>query len=311
MPELEPKLLKLFAVLIQHKSVTKAAEQLFLSQSAVSKQLAKLRLIFADPLFEQSATGLQPTPKARQLAPKLKQISLMLEQVLQPESFSPALYQRSFNIELLETAYALTFAHILPQLLQQAPKLSFNLNSWNSQSMQKLQDCEVELGVCCLEYDPRSPQAMRQLPAELNFIELARENSVALVSKSHPLLKQKWDLDAFLNYGHINLLLTGMQHWLLDDVLTERGRSRQIHISLADAFSAMDICQRSELILCMPARYASSMQQHFELELLPIPLDMQAGSYVLAWHRHYEQDAAHKWLRQQLITNCQQLITPN
>jgi len=308
-PGLEPKLLKLFSMLIQHKSVTKAAEQLYLSQSAVSKQLAKLRQIFDDPLFEHTSFGLQPTPKAKQLAPKLKQIGLMLEQVLQPEDFNPSLCQRTFEIELLETAYTLTFPHILPELLQQAPELSLNLNSWNNLSMQKLLDCELDLGICCLEYDPRSSQTMRQLPPNINSVELSRENSVALVREDHPLLTQDWGLDTFLAYGHINLLLTGIQHWLLDDVLAEYGRYRQIQISLADAFNAMDLCQRSELILCMPARYANNMLHQFKLKLLPIPVAMQPGSYVLAWHQHFEQDSAHQWLRQKIISSCQQFIT--
>ncbi len=57
-------LLPVLEVLLEEQSVTGAARRLHLSQSAVSKQLNRLRELFNDPLFERSAFGLKPTPRA-------------------------------------------------------------------------------------------------------------------------------------------------------------------------------------------------------------------------------------------------------
>ena len=67
-------LLRVLEVLLEEQSVTAAASRLHLSQSAVSKQLAKLRETFDDPLFERTAHGLRATPRAMQLAPQLRQV---------------------------------------------------------------------------------------------------------------------------------------------------------------------------------------------------------------------------------------------
>ncbi|ABU74750.1 hypothetical protein VIBHAR_06875 [Vibrio campbellii ATCC BAA-1116] len=66
-------------VLLQERSVSRTAEKLFLSQSAVSKQLTKLRQEFDDPLFERESKGLLPTPKALALESKLQQILMQID----------------------------------------------------------------------------------------------------------------------------------------------------------------------------------------------------------------------------------------
>ena len=72
MSRFDYNLLNVLDVLLEEQSVTAAAARLHLSQSAVSKQLAKLREVFDDPLFERTSHGLRPTPRAKQLAPELR-----------------------------------------------------------------------------------------------------------------------------------------------------------------------------------------------------------------------------------------------
>lgn len=64
---LDLNLLPVLEILLEEQSVTAAAARLHLSQSAVSKQLTRLREVFDDPLFERTAYGLKPTPKALSL----------------------------------------------------------------------------------------------------------------------------------------------------------------------------------------------------------------------------------------------------
>ena len=57
MKNFDINLLRILNVLLEEQSVTATAARLHLSQSAVSKQLAKLRQTFADPLFERTPYG--------------------------------------------------------------------------------------------------------------------------------------------------------------------------------------------------------------------------------------------------------------
>jgi hypothetical protein len=56
-------LLRIFDILYDERNVTRAAARLFLTQSAVSHALARLRHVLADPLFMRIPSGLQPTER--------------------------------------------------------------------------------------------------------------------------------------------------------------------------------------------------------------------------------------------------------
>ena len=124
-------LLIVLQVLIEEKSVTKAAEQLFVTQSAVSKSLAKLRVIFSDPIFIKNGKELVPTPKALELAQQLQPIIQGIEKMVLPSKFEPSTCERRFKIEMMEVAYAITLPEFMPTLLDVAPNVKLETNTWN------------------------------------------------------------------------------------------------------------------------------------------------------------------------------------
>lgn len=92
-------LLVVFHVLIRERSVSRAAERLFLGQPAVSAALSRLRKIFNDELLVRVGHSMEPTIKAfslhAQLSPALAAVRATL--IEQPD-FNPAMQQRVFRI---------------------------------------------------------------------------------------------------------------------------------------------------------------------------------------------------------------------
>ena len=66
---LDLNLLRVFDEILQTHSITIAASNLGLTQSAVSNQLHRLREAFGDPLFVRTTEGMMPSPKAKAIAP--------------------------------------------------------------------------------------------------------------------------------------------------------------------------------------------------------------------------------------------------
>ena len=60
-------LLVALSVLLNERSVSKAAQVLYISQPAMSKTLQRLRVLFDDPLFYRTASGIVPSIKANEL----------------------------------------------------------------------------------------------------------------------------------------------------------------------------------------------------------------------------------------------------
>ncbi|NQZ83867.1 MAG: LysR family transcriptional regulator [Colwellia sp.] len=299
--KLDLNLLKVLEILLEELNVTATANRLHLTQSAVSKHLARLRGMFGDQLFERTAQGLKATPRALELAPQLRQIIQQLEQLTRPVVFEPALSQRQFHIHMLDTAYSLTFPFFMPNLLTQAPSIRLKTKTWNSNSLDELLNCEIDMGIACREWDRRSPIHMKDIPPELNHQELLRDHSLCLVREDHPALSQKWNINTFLQHRHIHVSLGGTEHWLLDEILKMEKRHRDIAIDMPDFYSAMSLCEQSDLILCAPARHVAKLAASFKLHVLNIPIEFNSGAYVLLWHKHFEHDSGHRWLRELII----------
>lgn len=294
-------LLRVLEVLLEEQSVTAAAARLHLSQSAVSKQLAKLRETFSDPLFERTAHGLRATPRAKALAPQLRLLLQQLEQFTRPSEFDPALSHREFRIDMVEAAYSLTYPCFMPELLAQAPNIRLSSQIWGQDSIDKLLRCDIDMAICIREWDERSPLHFSQIPPELNYVALVRDHPICIMRADHPLLDEPWGLDTFLKYRHLQVSFGGVEHWLLDDVLAREKRQRDIAVNMAEFHSALRLCESSDLIMSAPAKYAATMMGGFQVRSLEVPVDLVPGAYVLMWHQHYDLDPSHRWLRSLMI----------
>ena len=106
-------LLVILQVLLEENSVTRAANRLHVSPSALSKSLTRLRNSLEDPLFTRTAHGLKPTAHALQLKAQLPNLLQSLYQLTLAPSFNPLNSDRHFSISMVESAYALLYRPII------------------------------------------------------------------------------------------------------------------------------------------------------------------------------------------------------
>ena len=77
-------LLVAFDVLLRELNVTRAAEQMFVTQSAMSHSLHRLRQQLDDPLLVKTPTGMKPTERALALIEPVRALLTDMEQIIQP-----------------------------------------------------------------------------------------------------------------------------------------------------------------------------------------------------------------------------------
>src|ERR1700719_647381 len=84
-------LLKAFDALMSERAVTRAAGRIGLSQPAMSHALSRLRDLFADDLFVRTPTSMEPTARAREIAPLVATAIAHIEAALNlGAAFDPA-----------------------------------------------------------------------------------------------------------------------------------------------------------------------------------------------------------------------------
>ncbi|MBE8167979.1 MAG: LysR family transcriptional regulator [Shewanella sp.] len=302
-------LLRVLDILLEEKSVTATSQRLNLSQSAVSKHLAKLRDMFDDPLLVRKSSALIPTPKAIELANSIKPLLQNVEQLTRPNEFVPALSSRRFHIDMIELAYANTIPEFMPEILSTASNVKLNIQTWDQSTIEQLLNCDIEFGITCREYDTRSELHIDKLEHELHYAELIQDHSVCLVRENHPLLSQPWNLDTFIQYRHIQVTGGGASRWVLDEVLFQQQLHRDIAIEMPDFQGAFRLCEFSDLLLCAPYRQVQKMIQIHKLKVLELPIHIVPGAFFLIWNQHFEHDLGHKWLRELIINNVKKAVS--
>ncbi len=302
-------LLRLMLVLLEEGSVSSAAERLNLSQSAVSKQLTRLRAqlgtVLDDPLFVRTGRGLEPTARAARLEQPLRQWLRLSRSLLSPETFDPAQDAREFRISICETAFPVVIPRILPSLSQLAPQLQLNIVSQSSSSLQQLEQGQLDLLIIARDIDKRAqpPWHVSDLPPHPNQ-ELYRDHHVALVRRDHPQLAQEWDLASFLQIPHVRIWVEDNELWLLDHVLASMGHHRLGTARVPDFHSAALLVQHTDMMLVCTSVFAGQLARRYGLQPLPLPLDMDQVSYRMLWPQMLDQEPAHQWLRDFIQTRC-------
>ena len=300
-------LLVCLKVLIEELNVTRAAHRLCLSQSAVSKNLAKLRTQFDDPLFVRHSHGLKPTPKALFLRPKLDILINQLEQITQPEEFKPQTSSYRFQIAAVESVYPLILPHFLPAIFSQAPDVTISTHAWSDTTFKMLQRGELDLGITGKDIDINDAKLTMLPPNDICEHEIYRDSQMCLLRSDHPALNGVWNLDNYLSFRHVQVRCDGNERWLLDYRLADIGKERDIAITVPDFNSAASLCSYTDFIFTAPSHFVKLASKQLNLTVLPLPIEFPPMAYTLFWHRDRENDPALTWLRQIINDKTQTL----
>jgi DNA-binding transcriptional LysR family regulator len=287
-------LLLAFDVLMQERNVTRAAERMFITQSAMSHTLHRLRQQLDDPLLVKTPNGMQPTDRALTLVEPMQSLLREMERLLQPpQAFNPISSQRRFTLaatDYMEFLLLPTFARLIEQ---SAPHVDIHIKRTESAfPLAQLENgsLDVVLGF----------SSALATPAHLCTEYLFLDKMACVVRQNHPSIQIPPSLDAYLSADHMLISRTGSQVGVIDEKLAESGLERRIKLIVPHFLSAPLIVAQTDMILSLPFRLAAAFKQMVELRILPVPLDLPNYDLVMIWHPLREKDPAHCWLRQQI-----------
>ncbi len=285
-------LLVTFLVLYREKSVSVAAQKLFLGQPAVSSALARLRELFGDSLFVRSAQGMQPTSRAdylaQRLAPLLEQIQSTL---FHTPDFDPRLSQRQFTLGMADWVEICLMPPLLARLQDSAPRMRINILATNP-----YQDNEL------LEHG-KVDMALSVSAAPASWLRRSPLLTQGFLVLWHPLqlpLPGPLTLAEYQRYDHLLVTYRSRAHSAIDDMLEQRGMRRHIRYTTPHFSSLPGILQRTPALTTVPAMLAGDWAKNFGLRCSPLPFSLPSFGLSLLWHQRLDGDPARRWLAQQI-----------
>lgn len=291
--EVDANLLVVLDALLVDASVTRAAERLGRSPSAISHALAKLREIFADELFVRAGQRLVPTAKALDLAPTVHVILAGMESLLRPaKPFDPSETERDFAVAASEVGELILVQPLRLRLEQIAPSVRAG---WMPGQGPEIIDA-LRHGQCHFAIDVES----MALPApDIHVLKLYDDRLATLARSGHPLGAQEPDAKAFAASDHmaVNALPTIA---LLDRELGKMRLACNISTRVSSVLAGLLLTLDSDALLTVPHSLAVILERQFPLLRVTQPLGDISIPVRLLWHASYDRDECHHWVRDEL-----------
>ncbi|WP_110969518.1 LysR family transcriptional regulator [Pseudomonas huaxiensis] len=295
---LDLNLLVALNVLLEECSVSRAAQRLNLGQSATSAALARLREHFQDPLLVPLGRGLQLTPLARQLAPKVRDVlDLAGELVETTADFDPARCERRFTLVASDYVAATLIPAVSRELRRLAPGASLVVRDL---SLPRDGDQVAE----ALEYRRSDlvivPQ--RRVNPAYPHIPLLDDELCCIVCAEHWLQGNDLDLAGYRAAEHVQREFADGQSLSLDTQhLRDIGIERRV-VATVQSFALMaEFVIETPRVATLFRRQAEALARRYPLRVLPAPIDFPPASQALQWHPQQACDPTLAWFRQVLV----------
>lgn len=308
MANIDLNLLRVFDAIFELRSVTRTAERLGLTQSAISHALGRLRQAFGDPLFVRHSPGLQPTARAIEIAPGIREGLAQLQEALAPSPFDPATARRRFRINAGAYFCALLVPELISRARQLAPNVFFEVGGPAPGLLAALDDGRADLAFGAFGKAP--PRLLRH---SLFFEEMvwiaARDNPLRETPEALAILPPHCRLEVAIGQpfpGHGAYSWEGGLERLVVTPLTgEDGApgDREGSPRLYDPLTAIATVAATDLVAQVPRRIAEKTAREQSIAIVETDGDPNRVEMAMLWHSRLAADEGLQWLRH-LALDC-------
>ncbi|RSB80730.1 LysR family transcriptional regulator [Burkholderia cenocepacia] len=281
------KLLQLFDLLYDVRSVTRVAEQLGQSQPTVSIWLGHLREHLHDPLFIRTPGGMAPTPQADALIGPCREILESLRRFTAWEiAFDPSTAQRRFRVCMTDASHITLLPRLLAHVRAQAPGVRLEAARIDGNTERALESGEADLAIGYVPW----------LGGGIYQQKLYDQDWICLANRHHPRIRGRLGAKQYRSERHVAITAgTGAQ--LLEQALRQARIERDVVLELPGFLGLGAIVQTTDLITTLPRHIGETLAHANDLAVHACPIPVDGFAVRQHWHARYHHEAGNRWLR--------------
>jgi DNA-binding transcriptional LysR family regulator len=287
MSHIDLNLLNALDVLLEERSVTRAALRLGLSTSAMSRTLSRLREALGDPILAPAGRALVPTPHAEAIAEQVRTLRLGAQTVLRPpKPIDPESMEREFTIRANDAFTQLYAAKLSAAVSALAPGVRLRFVAKPDKDIGPLRDGAVDLEIGVISENG----------GELRAQTLYRDTYVGVARPGHPILDAPVTPERLCAWGHVVFARRRGRSGPADEALALHGLSRRV-VVVVPGFPAVIAAVSASDLLGLAPRSACLALAGYDMVLFDLPIPMPEIVVSQIWHPRMDADAGHRWLR--------------
>lgn len=272
-------------LLLEERSVTRAAKRLGRSQPATSHALSRLRDELDDPLLVRQGRELLPTPRALALQGPLRHTLGELGRVLErSDAFDCQSSTRRFVLACPDL-----MAPLVPELLQamaEAPGVQLELVP--RRGLEALSEADVLV------------DAMPSSAPGVMVAKLGEMPSTVLMRADHPA-RLDWGLQAWLASPHVLVRTGSGTKSLVDRLLDAQGLSRTLGLVVPELLLVPHVVSKTDMMFTGAGPVFQPLLAPLGLIQMPVPIQIPSVQAAALWQERLKLDAGHKWFRDKVV----------
>ncbi len=294
--DLDLNLLRVFVVVAEEGSITRAAARLYVTQPAISAAMRRLTSYVGSPLFTRQGHGVVLTSRGADLLLVAKvHLAPLVAAAMSATPFDPLASTATVRVGLGEELGPLLLSPLLALLRDEAPLLQVVVVPVQFRTVEEaLISGKVDLAVSVADELPRSI-LREQLPlgeAQGSFVCLHDPR----FSRLPPRLTEK----AYFAGEHVIVSYAGDVRGIVEDAL---GKSRRVRVSVPAFAYVADLVDGSALLATVPSFIAEHIRKtRPHLRALPLPFTFGSATRLdILWSRVKGEDAVTGYVRDALL----------
>ena len=297
-------LLKVFDEVMAERSLTRAAKHLSLTQPAVSNALRRLREALGDELLVRKGRSLQPSARALQLWPQVREALRNLQTSLAPSLFDPATAETVFVLAMADATAAELMPGLVAVLGEEAPGVSLRVLPLTTRDPRKLlDDGQADLAIGHFPAALADLTARAQNGETISFTHhrLFQGEYVCVMRQGHPFAKRPLSLNRYCSARHMLVSFSGRAFGFVDEALALKGRTRRVVLTVNQFFTAGKVVANSDLLTVLPRHFINVTGFADQLVQRELPFDVPTVQVDALWHHRHDASSAHAWLRAKVL----------
>jgi DNA-binding transcriptional LysR family regulator len=274
--------------LLSEQSVTKAADRLYLSIPATSRALDRCRRLFGDELLVRHGRGVVITPRGQEVLQRITPlVEAMNSLLVEHQPFDPTTLRQRFVISANEAVIAALGGALIQRIAAEAPRVEIRFSQEAADDMELLSRGELSMGI----------GSFGDLTSEFDSEALAVEHMVGVIRADHPFAEKRITMARYASMDHIVVSRRGRTTGPIDEHLATVGRQRHISAVVPTFAAALAMCLQSDSTTLAPSRLAVLFHRSTGLVVFDPPFALPTVDVRSVWHRRFQNDPAHCWLR--------------
>jgi len=297
---LDLNLVRVLDALLREKSVTRAGEQIGLSQPAVSAALNRLRHALNDQLFVRRGNDMVPTPRAESLAGPVRAALREIERAFQPaRDFDPAKLERTFTFMGADFFSMLLMPSLAARIATGAPGVALRfLDSARGDVSRLLQDDEID---AALERPLEVSGWVSSTPLFHSPFAIIAARDNAAIRLSGIAQGEQLPMELFCELPHVLRSIDGSMSGATDQALAELGLKRRVSLALPHFQAVALAVAQGNHLAAVPRQFARWAAKSLPIATYEAPLSISVPEVRMYWHARHDEEPPHRWIRERIL----------